>query len=281
VVAKHTLYIVATPIGHRDDLSSRAVYTLTGVDRILAEDTRHSASLLKHYGINTPLVSLHEHNETQRIDRVVEWLSSGESLALISDAGTPLISDPGYRLVRHCLQAGLAVSPVPGASALIAALSVAGLPTDAFRFVGFVPSKGGARERWLERWRNDPHTLVMYESPHRISACMASLEIVFGANREMTLARELTKQFETLLHGTIAEVAAIVNEDSNQQRGEFVLLIKGCDDADAQTSFELDALLTTLSAHLPPKTVARCAAELLDVSRQDAYQRALQLKSSD
>jgi len=271
---------VATPIGHRDDVSTRAVQILSGVDRILAEDTRHSGSLLRHHGIQTSLVSLHEHNEAERVHSIIDWLEAGESLALISDAGTPLISDPGYRLVRACLQAGIHVSPIPGPSALLAALSVSGLPTDAFRFVGFAPSKESARQRWFTELKSDPNTLVLYESPHRILACLESLLAVFGPSREMTLARELTKQFETVLHGTTASVLERVKADSNQTRGEFVLVIAGAPSDASGGTIELDALITSLVDHLPPKTVAKCAADLLEVSKQDAYRRVLELKSS-
>ncbi len=276
MVAKHTLYIVATPIGHRDDVSIRAIDTLKRVDRVLAEDTRHSGSLLRHHGITTPTVSLHEHNEQQRVSSVLDWLKSGESLALISDAGTPLISDPGYRLVNACLEAGVMVSPVPGASAVIAALSVSGLPTDAFRFVGFPPAKSAARERWLSTLKADPHTLVMYESPHRIQASLASMQSVFGPDRPITVARELTKQYETLLHGTIQSVLDRMKADVNQTRGEFVVMVGGSAPV-AEGQFELDAVIQVLSPHLPPKTVARCASELVGVPKQEAYRRVLHL----
>lgn len=279
MVVKHTLYIVATPIGHRDDVSSRAITVLKGVDRILAEDTRHSGNLLRHHGVLTPTVSLHEHNELQKVDSIIEALRSGESLALISDAGTPLISDPGYRLVRACLQAGLKVSPIPGASALLAALSVSGLPTDAFRFVGFPPTKASARQRWYTALKQDASTLVLYESPHRILASLEDLHQVFGASREMTLVRELTKQFETVLHGSIGHVLEQVKADSNQSRGEFVLVIAGCHEEVASSAIELDALIKSLMDQLPPKAIARCAADLLNVPKQAAYKRVLELKS--
>lgn len=279
MVAKHTLYIVATPIGHRDDLSIRAIDTLKSVDRVLAEDTRHSGSLLRHHGINTPTVSLHEHNEQERVSSVLSWLQSGESLALISDAGTPLISDPGYRLVKACLEAGVSVSPVPGASAVIAGLSVSGLPTDAFRFVGFPPAKTAARERWLSALKSDPHTLVMYESPHRIQASVMSMQSVFGPDRLMTVGRELTKQYETLLHGTIESVIERIDADTNQTRGEFVVMVAGAEPV-AEGLFELDALIRVLSPHLPPKTVARCASELVGVPKQEAYRRVLHITQS-
>ena len=271
---------MATPIGHRDDVSKRAIDTLQGVDRILAEDTRHSSNLLRYHGVTTPTVSLHEHNESERVNSIISWLESGESLALISDAGTPLISDPGYRLVRACLKAGLKVSPLPGPSALLAGLSVSGLPTDAFRFVGFPPSKSAARERWLTALLHDPDTLVMYESPHRILASLAGILAVFGPDREMTLARELTKQFETVLHGSVCEVIEQVKSDSNQTRGEFVLIIAGCSETSASGAIELDGLIAALVGHLPPKTVARCAADLLNIPKQEAYRRVLEIKSA-
>ncbi len=278
MVVKHTLYIVATPIGHRDDVSARAIAILKGVDRILAEDTRHSGNLLRHHGVSTPTQSLHEHNELAKVSSIIDALQAGESFALISDAGTPLISDPGYRLVRACLQAGVKVSPIPGPSALLAALSVSGLPTDSFRFVGFPPAKSAARERWLAKLRDDSSTIVLYESPHRILASLESLLTVLGADREMTLVRELTKQFETVLHGTIGEVLSQVKADSNQTRGEFVLVIAGCEQVPTTSTLELDALIKALIDQLPPKAVARCAAELLNVSKQDAYNRVLELK---
>jgi len=199
----------------------------------------------------------------------------------VSDAGTPLISDPGYRVVRHCLKANITVSPVPGPAALIAGLCVAGLPTDAFRFVGFPPSRKAARERWLESYRNDPNTLVLYESPHRIVACLQSLQAVIGGQREMTLARELTKQFETVLHGSIDEVLERVVADANQQRGEFVVMVAGNSAVETGISLELDRLIAVLNEHLPPKKVARCAADLLSISKQDAYRRVMELKSAN
>lgn len=277
---KHTLYIVATPIGHRDDLSARAVHTLRGVDRIYAEDTRHSSVLLRHHGINTRVFALHEHNEASRIDDVLEHLHSGGCAALISDAGTPLISDPGYRIVRACLQANLRVSPVPGPSALTSALSVSGLPTDRFQFVGFPPARSSARRQWILALAAVPHTLVVYESPHRILATLADLADVLGEQREMTLARELTKRFETILHGSIATVLSTVQADDNQQRGEFVLVIGGNPvQSNADTlGVDLDRLLQSLLAHMPVKTVARCAADFFGITRKQAYDRALFLQ---
>lgn len=281
--SEHTLYIVATPIGHRDDLSARAIQTLQQVDRIYAEDTRHSLPLLRHHGIDTRLWSLHEHNEEAMIETVISHLATGASAALITDAGTPLISDPGFRLVRACQKAGISVSPVPGPCAVTAALSVSGLPTDRFQFVGFPPARSAARQTWLRPLSGLTHTLVIYESPHRIVDTLTDLNAVFGESRLLTLARELTKRFETLLHGTLAEVLSTVQGDSNQQRGEFVLVVAGLPDSDDEQSgetatVELDTVLSVLLAHLPVKTAARCAAELCPVTRKQAYDRALKLQ---
>lgn len=280
--SEQSLYIVATPIGNRDDLSARAVAVLSSVDRIYVEDTRHSQALLKHYGVTTPVSALHEHNEQAEANRIAASLSNGGSAALISDAGTPLISDPGYRLVRACRDQGVLVSPIPGASALTAALSVSGLPTDRFQFVGFPPSKANARQQFLQELAALPHTVVLYESPHRIVACLADLVQSFGPSRDMVLARELTKKFETVRYGSIADIHAWVEHDSNQQRGEFVLMLAGKpqDRAGNHEYVEaLDKTLKVLSPHLPVKTVARCAAELVGVTRKQAYDRALFLKS--
>lgn len=280
--SEHTLYIVATPIGNRDDLSPRAIDVLQHVDRIYAEDTRHSLPLLRHHGIDTRIWALHDHNEESQIEWVLEHLRSGASAALISDAGTPLISDPGFRLVRACQREAIRVSPIPGASALTAALSVSGLPTDRFQFVGFPPARGSARKNWLSSLASLPHTLIIYESPHRIVDSIADLVSVFGADRVLTVARELTKRFETLLHGTAEDVLARIKADPNQQRGEFVLVVAGyeADDADvgSSSSADLDKTLSVLLEHLPVKTVARCAAELCGVSKKQAYDRALKLQ---
>jgi 16S rRNA (cytidine1402-2'-O)-methyltransferase len=278
MAAKHTLYIVATPIGHRDDLSHRAIATLQGVNRIYAEDTRHSKSLLQHHGIHTPVSSLHEHNESALTLDIVQRLQSGDSAALISDAGTPLISDPGYRLVRACLKAAIPVSPIPGPCALIAALSVSGIATDHFEFVGFAPAKQAARVQWLKDLQPGTHTLVMYETPHRIAACLRDCADVFGTDREMTLLRELTKRFETVLHGEVGSLAQKVLDDANQQRGEFVLVFSGNTESTSHAQLSLDRVLACLESLLPPKQVARCAAELTGVSRQVAYSRLLERK---
>lgn len=280
--SEQTLYIVATPIGHRDDLSARAVDVMQHVDRIYAEDTRHSLPLLRHHGIDTRLWALHEHNEESRIALVLEHLRTGGSAALITDAGTPLISDPGFRLVRACQRQGVKVSPIPGACAVTAALSVSGLPTDRFQFVGFPPAKSAARQAWLQPLSTLAHTLVIYESPHRIVDSLKDLAVVFGEERVMTLARELTKKFETLIHGPVSDVLAQVEADSNNQRGEFVLVVGAYashdDEADNSKSVSLDKTLAVLMPHLPIKTVARCAADLCGITKKQAYDRALKLQ---
>ena len=280
--SEHTLYIVATPIGNRNDFSFRAIETLQQVDRIYAEDTRHSLPLLRHHGIDTRTFALHEHNEASRIALILEFLGDGGSAALITDAGTPLISDPGFQLVRACQRAGVRVMPIPGPCALTAALSVGGLPTDRFQFVGFPPSKTSARQTWLQPLAELSHTLVVYESPHRIVECLQDIVAVMGELRPMTLARELTKKFETVLHGTASEVLLAVQSDSNQQRGEFVLVLGGAATLPGEdvvvASEGLDKTIRVLLEHLPVKTVARCASELCGVTRKEAYNRALLLQ---
>ena len=281
--SENTLYIVATPIGHRDDMSARAIQTLQQVDRIYAEDTRHSLPLLRHHGIETRLWTLHEHNEEARSAAVIEHLSGGASAALITDAGTPLISDPGFKLVRACQAAGIRVSPVPGACAVTAALSVSGLPTDRFQFVGFPPARSSARQSWLQTLQSVPHTLIIYESPHRIVDSLRDMVGQFGDQRLITLGRELTKRFETLIHGTLPEVLARVESDANQQRGEFVLVIAGHAEDDTEQgsqaqAADLDKTLSVLLPHLPVKTAAKCAAELCSITKKQAYDRALKLQ---
>lgn len=274
------LYIVATPIGHLGDMTQRALSVLGGVSRILAEDTRHTQKLLRHYAIECPLVSLHEHNETGRISQIERWLSEGESLALVSDAGTPLISDPGYPLVRALTDAGHKVIPIPGASAVITALCVSGLPTDRFQFCGFLPAKAGARGTALQSALAYTGTSVFYESPRRIAATLTELAEM-APERATVLARELTKQFETVLRGTAAEVAAQVHADSDQQRGEIVLLVAGADRQSASGDIDADALLQLLDRHLPPKKAAGEAAALTGGSKNELYRRLLALRGGD
>lgn len=266
-----TLHVVATPIGNLADLSPRAQDTLRAVDAICAEDTRHTRQLLAHFGIDCPLLALHEHNESDIAGRVVARLLAGESLALVSDAGTPLVSDPGYRLVRAARAAGVRVSPVPGPSALIAALSVAGLPSDRFAFEGFLPAKASARRERLGALAGEARTLVFYESSHRIAEALADCVEAFGGDRPAVLARELTKLFETVLDGSLAEVQAQVGADPNQRRGEFVLLVGGVvDDGEAKVA-QGRLLYAKLAAHLPPSTAAKLAAEISGAPRKALY----------
>lgn len=269
--AAGTLHVVATPIGNLADLSPRALEALRTVSAVCAEDTRRTRQLLAHYGVERPLIALHEHNEADVADNLVARMRAGESLALVSDAGTPLVSDPGFRLVRAARAAGIRVSPVPGASALIAALSVAGLPSDRFVFEGFLPAKAGARRQRLAALADEIRTLIFYESSHRITDTLADCVDAFGAQRPAVLARELTKLFETVLDGTLGELHARVDADPDQRRGEFVLLVHGAgDDADARIA-EGRRVYALLGEHLPPSTAAKLAAELTGAPRKALY----------
>ena len=265
------LWVVATPIGHRDDISARAIDTLRGVAVIAAEDTRHSRPMLLQHNIGTPLVALHEHNEREAVAAIVRRLEQGESVALISDAGTPLISDPGFRLVRAAREAGIRCIPVPGACAAIAALSVAGLPSDRFVFEGFLPSKSAGRRSRLEELAGEPRTLIFYESSHRVAESLADMRDVFGAEREAVLARELTKVFETVIGEPLSELAARVASDPNQQRGECVVLVAGRgEQADAKLA-EGQRVFAILREELPPSKAAKLAAAITGASRKQLY----------
>ena len=271
------LYIVATPIGNLEDITLRAKAILAEVDAIAAEDTRHSRPLLQHLGINTSLFALHDHNEEQKSALVIERLQRGESIALISDAGTPLISDPGYRLVRAAHQAGLMVCPIPGASALITALSVAGLATDRFCFEGFLSSKSSARRQQLQALEDESRTLVFYESSHRIAATLTDMVGIFGGEREATIARELTKRFETVKQATLAELETFVKGDANQQKGEFVVLLSGKREP---LSNELDSesrrIVELLGKDLPVKQASKFASEITGIKKRIFYQYLLE-----
>ena len=273
-----TLYVVATPIGNLDDMSARALKVLGSVALIAAEDTRHSIRLLQHFGIATPLAACHEHNERDEGGRFLTRLLAGDDVALISDAGTPLISDPGYHLVRQARAAGVDVVPVPGACALIAALSAAGLPSDRFIFEGFLPAKAVGRRARLELVREEPRTLIFYEAPHRILECLQDMEAVFGAERPALLARELTKTFETLKGLPLGELHAFVANDSNQQRGECVVLVAGWTAPDDGQAVGSEALrvLDLLLAEMPLKRAAALAAEITGVRKNLLYQAALE-----
>jgi 16S rRNA (cytidine1402-2'-O)-methyltransferase len=270
-MAAGILYVVATPIGNLADLSARAIETLRGVDAICAEDTRHSRPLLAHHRIERALIALHEHNESQIADKLVARMLAGESLALISDAGTPLVSDPGYRLVRTARAAGVRVSPLPGACAAIAALSVAGLASDRFAFEGFLPAKPAARRARLAQLASESRTLVFYESSHRIEEMLADARTAFGDARAAVLARELTKLFETVLDGDLAALHARVVADADQRKGEFVVIVAGVgDDTDARL-IEGRRVYATLCEHLAPSQAARVAAELTGAPRKALY----------
>ena len=266
-----TLFVVATPIGNLGDLSPRALDTLKKVSAVCAEDTRQTRQLLSHFGVDRPLVALHEHNEGDAAGPLVARLLAGESLALVSDAGTPLVSDPGFRLVRAAREAGIAVSPVPGASALVAALSVAGLPSDRFIFEGFLPAKANARRERLAMLAAEPRTLIFYESAHRIEDMLADAAAAFGAERRAVVARELTKLFETVLDGSLADLAQRVRADPNQRKGEFVLLVHGAGEAADAKVTEGRRLYAKLSEHLPPSTAAKVAAEWSGAPRKALY----------
>jgi len=265
------LWVVATPIGHRDDLSARAIETLRAVAVIAAEDTRHSRPLLLHHGVATPLVALHDYNEREVVDALVARLQGGESVALISDAGTPLISDPGFRLVRAARAAGIRCAPIPGACAAIAALSVAGLPSDRFVFEGFLPPKAAARRSRLQELAGEPRTIIFYESSHRVAESLADMRDVFGAEREAVLARELTKMFETVLGEPLAALAARVAADPDQQRGEHVILVAGRgEEADAKLA-EGKRIFAILREELPPAKAAKLAAAISGAPRKLLY----------
>lgn len=274
------LYVVATPIGNLEDISARALRVLREVSLIAAEDTRHSSRLLAHFGIQTPLAACHEHNERDEGGRFIGRLLAGEDVALISDAGTPLISDPGYHLVRQARAAGVAVVPVPGACALIAALSAAGLPSDRFIFEGFLPARAAARRARLEALKEEPRTLIFYEAPHRILESLGDFRDVFGGDRTAVLGRELTKAFETLKGLPLDELRAWVEADSNQQRGECVVLVEGWHAPQDESAVNAEALrvLDLLLAEMPLKRAAAIAAEITGVRKNLLYQAALDRK---
>lgn len=266
-----TLYVVATPIGNLADLSPRGQEVLRTVAAICAEDTRHTSQLLSHFGISRPLIALHDHNEEAMAERIVTRLQAGESMALVSDAGTPLVSDPGFRLVRAARAAGIRVSPVPGACAAIAALSVAGLPSDRFSFEGFLPAKGSGRRERLQSLAGEVRTMVFYESSHRIAESLADMATVFGGDRPAVLARELTKLFETVLDGDLQALLRQVEADENQRKGEFVVMVQGAADNEQAQLAQGRRVYALLGQHLPPSTAAKLAAELTGAPRKALY----------
>lgn len=265
-----TLFIVSTPIGHLDDITRRAIDVLAEVDWIAAEDTRHSQRMLDQLGIRNRMISCHDHNESQRSDELVVRLQGGEQGALISDAGTPLISDPGYRLVRACQEAQVKVVPIPGASALLAALAAAGQPSDRFLFEGFVPAKGAPRQQAIARLAALSVTSIIYEAPHRVLSFLEALKGLVEKDREITLCRELTKQFETIRRGPVAEICDWVASDSNQRRGELVLVLSPLAQSSAWTEKD-EALAKSLLAELPVSRVAKIMAAHTGLKRQELY----------
>lgn len=272
-----TLYIVPTPIGNLADMTERAVTTLQQVDLIAAEDTRHSRPLLQQYNVSTQVLSVHEHNESSRIAQLIDKLQQGLSIALISDAGMPLISDPGYVVVRECRAAQIPVVALPGACAFVTALAGSGLATDKFMFEGFLPAKSAARKKAFANLSDQTRTVVYYESPHRIEACLEDLAETLP-QRDVVLARELSKQYETYLHGTAAELLTRLHEDSNQKRGEMVLMIGGAEKEalqDDQPNAEQQRAVTLLMQHLPLKKAAAVTAELYGGRKNALYQWAI------
>ncbi|MES2625576.1 MAG: 16S rRNA (cytidine(1402)-2'-O)-methyltransferase [Pseudomonadota bacterium] len=272
------LFIVATPIGNLGDISARALSVLRDADLIAVEDTRHSRTLLQQFGIDTPMLAYHDFNETQQVSKLLERIANGEDIALISDAGTPLVSDPGYQLVRQAHLQQIKVVPVPGPSAVITALCSAGLASDRFTFEGFLPARSAARKAVLTDLQKESRTIIFYEAPHRIVECLVDMLECLGASREITMARELTKTFETILHTTVAELLEIVRNDVNQQKGEIVLVVAGARvDAqlvDAQALHTLKVLL----AEFPLKQASALAAQITGIKKNLLYEIALQLK---
>lgn len=271
------LYIVATPIGNLGDMSPRAIETLKSVDLIAAEDTRHSLPLLKQFGIATPLTALHEHNEREAVPTLIARLQQGASIALISDAGTPLLSDPGYHFTRAAHEAGIRVTPIPGASALSAALSVSGLTAGQFVFEGFLPPRAAARRARLEALRGETRTLALFEAPHRLLETLEDLAALFGAQRRALLARELTKTFETLRLDTLRGLHEFVRGDPQQQKGESVILVEGAEPS-APLATEAEKVLRALLAELPLKQAVKLAGAITGVKKNDLYDLALKLQ---
>jgi 16S rRNA (cytidine1402-2'-O)-methyltransferase len=274
------LEVIATPIGNLGDLSARARERLAAADVIAAEDTRRTLALLHSLGVARPVLSLHEHNELQRVEELLARLEAGEIVALVSDAGTPLLSDPGAELVRRAAEAGFDITTVPGPSAIIAALSIAGLPTQPFCFEGFLPANERERRVRLKQLASEARTLVLFEAPHRIVASLADLAMIFGAERRAAAARELTKAHETIYRGTLAELAQRARTEDNFQRGEITLVVQGAPPASATVDLELlRRTVELLSRELPPGKVASLAAQLTGASRSEAYELALRVKS--
>lgn len=274
------LSIVATPIGNLGDITQRAIETLKQADKILAEDTRNTRKLLTHFGIKGDLQALHEHNEQQKIGLIKNWLDAGENLALVSDAGTPLISDPGYHLVNALAFEGYKITPIPGASAIITALSIAGLATNRFTFEGFLPAKSAGREKALQANAKEPRTQVYYESCHRIEATIQSMAKVFGDERRIVLARELTKMYEQIFRGDLASLQEWIKAESTHRKGEFVLMIAGYEEEESsdEVTATTEGLLKILIDELPIKQAASLAAKITGQKKNALYRQAMALK---
>ena len=273
-----TLFIVATPIGNLDDITFRAVEILKSVDIVLAEDTRHSKKLLSHLDISKPIRAFHEHNEREKTKAIIDEIRSGKSIALISDAGTPLISDPGYFLVAQAKKEGLKVVPIPGPTALITALSASGLASDSFTFLGFLPSKQTARVKLLKSLVGRTETSIFYESPKRILATLTDMHSIYGDSREVCLAKELTKVFETIQTDSIPNLIDYLTIDQNHQKGEFVILISATDKINiAEAETQLNSLLPILCAELGASKAAKLAAKITGIDKKQCYKRALDL----
>lgn len=275
------LHVVAVPIGNLEDISARALAVLASVDVVAAEDTRCSGRLFQHYGLQRPLLALHDHNEAERVPALIARLQAGESVALISDAGTPLISDPGYRLIAAAHDANIVVSPVPGACAAIAALSAAGIASDRFFFEGFLPAKSVARQARLRDLAQTSATLIFYEAPHRIVETLVDMVAVLGEARLVTMAREITKTFETIRRDTLAELSEWVQSDSNQQRGEIVLVVTGAPERAVgdQKLLSAEAVLKVLVKELPLRQATAMTADIFDLKRNALYDMAMQIKA--
>ncbi len=272
-------FIVPTPIGNLDDITIRANALLRDVDYILAEDTRHSKILLNHYQITTPMISLHDHNELDRVEKIIALLNEGKSLALISDAGTPLISDPGFKLVRALREKGFTISPLPGACAAITALSASGLPTDRFLFVGFLSAKSGQRQTQLDQLKRNPETMVLYESPRRILDLLGDIATVMGEQREVCLAKEITKQFETIISKPVCELIEAINQNSNLLKGEMVVLIAGNTKPPSdKVEVDVESLLVALLEECKLKQAVKLAASITGLHKNYLYELALKLK---
>lgn len=275
------LYVVATPIGNLQDISLRAIEILKQVNQIAAEDTRHAAALLKHFSIGKPTISLHDFNERQRIKIILDRLQLGEDIAIISDAGTPLISDPGFLLVREALSQGIRVVPIPGACALISALSVAGLPTDRFIFEGFLPPKSQARKERLKELLHEPRTLIFYEAPHRLLSTLQDIVEVFGEERIGVVARELTKIHETVLKDEVKNLLRYIEANANEQRGEVVILLAGASEAADQSTISPIQVLNILMTELPVKQAAALASKITGERKNVLYKLALAQKGAE